>query len=494
MSSAHTATGFRVSAKRSERAGRTSTANLPKHQSAMVINTKVLDDLFINEHGDADAETARAVRDMCIERNTTFPGESYILSPLLISRVQMSRAASDLACLIKLIEKVPDRLFGGPSPAFFNELGCSAATRHYLESTWRAPAREIICRFDMYISSKGFQVLELNVGPWVGGLCLYRMLGAMEEVPRLERMLQRNRAVCRDTFSNAIETIAAACRKRCVRTLAFVEDESTWDHSLAIVEEALARLTALGLETVHVRPSELRVDRTSGRLYADGKQLDGICRLFPRAAVARAAKAYKPLLTAIQSGSVVDIMYSESWVVGNKGMLAILWRRRFSPALSEEERRVIANYLPPTWLLSNETVEKRRVFARKDHFVLKPVYGFGGEGIVCGWEQSESEWVRSVAKALRSRERYILQKRVNSRKFDLTFYSPSNELTKRRNCSAVVGMFMIGGRFSGAYIRAADTKGVINVANGAAVGVICETMRSGKKRKFPLALRSPPLR
>ncbi len=409
----------------------------------------------------------------CSERNAILPGESVILSPLIIPKTELDRVSRDCAILLELILHLAERVFHGSIENLLETFNYPASFVRLVKGIYRPLRQHMICRLDTYISEEGLKILEMNAGPWVGGLNLSRLFKCLTDIPAVKSRVNQDKLTCREPFGAAMQAIVNACRARNVKTLALIEIKNTWKHSETAVAEALDTLRHLGIDAMHVTPSQLQLDPRSGKLVFCKKTIDGVCRLFPLSMMASTSEDFRPIISALQRGVVRDVMLSESWLVSCKAALAVLWDKQFWNSFTENERHLLKQYIPQTWHLSQYT--KPLAIRQQNQVILKPIYGFSGRGVVCGWEHTGKQWKIVVEKALRSKEQYIVQRRVVSRHFPAVVYSADGHLEKSYKCPLVLGLFMAGGDLIGGYVRAHPRcNGVINVGKGAAVGAVVE--------------------
>ncbi len=360
----------------------------------------------------------------CSERNAILPGESVILSPLIIPKTELDRVSRDCAILLELILHLAERVFHGSIENLLETFNYPASFVRLVKGIYRPLRQHMICRLDTYISEEGLKILEMNAGPWVGGLNLSRLFKCLTDIPAVKSRVKQDKLTCREPFGAAMQAIVNACRARNVKTLALIEIKNTWKHSETAVAEALDTLRHLGIDAMHVTPSQLQLDPRSGKLVFCKKTIDGVCRLFPLSMMASTSEDFRPIISA-------------------------------------------------PWHLSQYT--KPLAIRQQNQVILKPIYGFSGRGVVCGWEHTGKQWKIVVEKALRSKEQYIVQRRVVSRHFPAVVYSADGHLEKSYKCPLVLGLFMAGGDLIGGYVRAHPRcNGVINVGKGAAVGAVVE--------------------
>jgi hypothetical protein len=437
----------------------------------MVAAKVLIEPVICDEVEGAEASRAEIYR-KCADQNIILPGETLILTPLIISRSALASISWECADLLALISHLAERVFSGSLDRLLN-IYYPVKMAKFLEGISRPLSEHVVYRLDTCISKDGLKILEVNVGPWIGGLSMSRLFECFASIPALKLRIEEDGLTCEEPFPAAMETIVQACRARNVNVIALIEDKSSWAHSESAVAEAIDMLRHLGLDAVHVAPSDLRLDSNSGHLTFEGKYIEGMCRLFPLSKLTSASADYRHVVVALQRRTIVDIMLAESWLTGCKAAFAILWDSEFQNCFTDRERRLIERYTPRTWHLSRRT--KDLAISNKDQIVLKPNFGFGGSGVVCGWELTRKAWKAHLESALRSDEKFILQQRVCGCAFPSVFYSPDDHCVKSPNCSAVLGLFMAQRRYIGGYVRAhPGLKGVINVKNGAAVGALLE--------------------
>jgi hypothetical protein len=437
----------------------------------MVVAEVLIDQLLIGR-SDRARRARKAFYEECALRNAILPGETIVLTPLLVKSSDLQSIASDCAELLHLVTSLAERIFQGSLERLLSAY-CGTSLLPFARSVRRALRSEMLCRVDAYLSEDGLKVLEINVGPWIGGLNTSRLFSWFKNHSKYDRRPNLGEITCPEPFPAAMRTIARACRAQGVRVLALVEDPSTRSHSKKAVEEALSALRDLGLDAVHSLPSELELNPTSRTLSFGNKRIDGLCRLFPLSMLTGSSRAYHPIVEALRHKTIIDIMLTESLFVGCKGAFAILWDDDAQRFFTGHERDLIKKYIPRTWPLSSDTV--RLALQKQRQLIIKPYFGFGGAGAKCGWEYSSKKWQVEIKKALQEDRKYVLQQRVVPNKFPSFFYSPNNRFIRSNSSTGVLGLFFAEGRYVGSYLRAVPTsQGVVNVTNGAAVGAVIE--------------------
>jgi hypothetical protein len=92
----------------------------------------------------------------------------------------------------------------------------------------------------------------------------------------------------------------------------------------------------------------------------------------------------------------------------DKRLLEFLSRPHWDEELGirAEERRILSAHVPETWLLREDNAEE--IARRKQEFVLKPVHGFAGRGLLPSSQVGHSR----LRRLLRKGEGYVAQRRV----------------------------------------------------------------------------------
>jgi hypothetical protein len=101
------------------------------------------------------------------------------------------------------------------------------------------------------------------------------------------------------------------------------------------------------------------------------------------------------LVSAEQEGKVAVVNPFGAIVPQNKRSLALLWEER--TRFTDDGRRAIERYLPPTFRLESQSIERLR--REREGWVLKSDYGCEGEETVVGRATTQDTWEASLAEA-----------------------------------------------------------------------------------------------
>ena len=203
---------------------------------------------------------------------------------------------------------------------------------------------------------------------------------------------------------------------RPVRRLALIEncDYTTGTDEFASLAHALNQR---GLETLVVDPRQLSVSR--GRLMARGLEIDFLyrdCELGEFLEMEASSHRLTGMRHAVQEGRLISGLI---WEFDLKSSWEIFTDPAFARYFTPFQRRLFRDHLPWTRLVRQATVADPRgarvdlvpyIRRHKSQLVLKPNTLYGGQGIVIGPTVTQAVWERTLSKALRDRDRYVVQR------------------------------------------------------------------------------------
>jgi hypothetical protein len=165
--------------------------------------------------------------------------------------------------------------------------------------------------------------------------------------------------------------------------------------------------------------------------------------------------------------------------MSNKLNIALMSENQDSDIFTLEERETIKKYIPWTRKVkygqttyNNQKIKLEDfILSNREQLVLKPGAGLGGVDVHLGYNTPENQWQQVVERAFRERD-WVVQERIDSYPF-LYQYGKGGYAEHNVNW----GAFLFGTRYGGSWLRIlpkADPEGVINVTQGAEVGVLFE--------------------
>jgi hypothetical protein len=180
----------------------------------------------------------------------------------------------------------------------------------------------------------------------------------------------------------------------------------------------------------------------------------------------------KPIVAALRDRKVCMVNPLSSTLAANKSIFAVLQRPEMQKMFTEEEQRVIREYLPWTRVFEEcrtdfhgEEIDLTEYVGRnKDRFVLKPIDMYGGKNVIVGYAVSDSEWAEWVDKACAPKGKFVVQELVEIPEEELPVFDEDGRLhfaKKKIN----VNFYCYGGIYTGGVVRSSDSP-VINVHKG----------------------------
>src|SRR6185295_15992323 len=151
----------------------------------------------------------------------------------------------------------------------------------------------------------------------------------------------------------------------------------------------------LGLDAISGRLDELH--RAHGRLWLRDRPIDIVYRQFMIEDIAddeESAARLEPMLAAAEAGEIRVFTPLDSELYGSKGALALLSEAQADERLDSDVRAAVARLVPWTRIvLSGPTVLPdgtrgdllEYAATHRAELVVKPSYGYGGNGLIAGW-------------------------------------------------------------------------------------------------------------
>ena len=333
----------------------------------------------------------------------------HVARHLADALLQVVRLHARLPAVRRIVYFTPDRaawlaLCAHPRSRPLGVVGRLDSTATYDHAGWRAD----------------FRMLEPNtVG--VGGV-YYAPAAcsvAMDVVGDLLTQAMPGRAITAtpDPRWLLIDELAAVARRlgRPLRGVALIENT---DFTTGTDEfQELARyLTGRGIPAVVADPRALRL--SGGELRANGQRVDLLYRdseLQEFVDMERAGARLTALRAAIRQGRLISGL---TWEFDQKSAWEIFTDARYARWFTPAQRRLFRDHLLWTRLVREERVTDATgrlvdlpgyIRRHRARLVLKPNSLFGGEGVVIGYTVTQRAWERELARALRGRERYVVQ-------------------------------------------------------------------------------------
>jgi uncharacterized circularly permuted ATP-grasp superfamily protein len=155
-----------------------------------------------------------------------------------------------------------------------------------------------------------------------------------------------------------------------------------------------------------------------------------------------------------------------------KAFFAVLTDDRWSHLFSDREKLVIRRHVPWTRVVREGRVRRNgatfdlipHLRNNRAQFVMKPNDEYGGSGVTLGWDVTDREWDRAIARALAEQEcGWVAQERIAVRRE--TFPACTPDGIEMRDMLVDFAPYVFRGKVAGVLTRLSAT-GLANVTSG----------------------------
>jgi glutamate/tyrosine decarboxylase-like PLP-dependent enzyme len=329
-------------------------------------------------------------------------------------------------------------------------------------------------RADFVPTRQGYRLVEWNADPCLGGLAGRIIFDCFGRVGATRGLSFRDPAVA------LVPTFARlAGQVRGVLVAIREADLPRWELNAQRYAEIVRDA---GLEA-RVIP----IERLNSELSEAGALPWGVVRCFHIEHVASVRAEVARLVKASRDGRIKLLYGFDTELWGDKQWLA---RVPAAANLNGDLARVV----PET--RAARDVE-RDLLSQQHKWVLKPHAGAAGEGILVGREQSASDWLAAVERATR-RPGWVAQRLASPRPVSTAYVEARSGRIVRRKEIETLGIFLVEGRYAGAYVRSIPFANGIVVDSSSNFNVVATQGRAARVKsdasranivELPAALR-----
>lgn len=239
-----------------------------------------------------------------------------------------------------------------------------------------------------------------------------------------------------------------------------------------------------GYEAVIASPKSFEIK--NGKSYANGQEVHLVYKRVITRELLEKYDSVQGFVECIKQGLVCVCNSFQSYIVGNKKVLALLTNPQFHDIYSVDELNVINQTVPWTKILANTTEKfkdytvhlKDFVLDNKDKLVLKPANSYGGKDVYLGNETEQSTWEKVMLENIEN-ENWVVQEFVDIPQEFFPIVGDKIELKLKK---VIINPFALLGKYSGTITRVSD-ESVINVSAG---GGLVPTLTASRKKDIPL--------
>jgi uncharacterized circularly permuted ATP-grasp superfamily protein len=418
---------------------------------------------------DACQSLASAMR----ERRLIFGDRIHcpFLRPFLLSAGDEARIRKAAETLAALGERVVRAAL--ESSSLFQALGVSDAEERLIRIDPGYQTASTASRVDAFLLPGSLRFAEYNAESPAGPAYTERLCELFDALPTMARFRETRAVRFHRTIAPLLEALLASYRewggRRSPPAVAIVDwrEVPTWSE-FEIIRDAFV---AAGVPTVVCDPRDLTFER--GRLLANGREIDLVYRrVLLNDIVARPTEC-AALVEAYAKRAACIANTFRCKLPHKKAFFAVLTDPRHSTLFSDDERALVAAYVPWTRVVADARADKDGAnrplldIARdeREQLVLKPNDEYGGKGVVLGWESSAREWDGALQTALAdSPGSWIVQERIAVRREVFPQFDGDGRVTMR-DMLVDLAPYLFRGRMHG-YLARLSATGLANVTSG----------------------------
>lgn len=386
------------------------------------------------------------------------PHEKILSSYESPSHNDLEDVGHKISRLVSLIVELPKRFFGNEVSRYAKEIGFSDFIYEAINNFGESLTSNTFVRGDLTHQGELWKLLELNVGNAVGGL-FYASL------PRLAGYNQKY-DVLRDWAKETTKGWKHGSNAAIVEDIKYIDYIKRLAPVMAneISKYSGGKTFIIGCDEVEFNGSHLVWKETK-------ENIDEILPVFSELHLAENPQYYTPMMNAIKFKKARCRMGPISRLIANKGNLALLYELLKLGKLNNLESELIKTFIPYTIWVSHET--RDTLVKNKNEWVMKPITGFCGYGVVVGKETTSQEWEQKINFILKKgiQKTYIAQQYIPPRSSRTLLIGERGEREERVS-QIIWGIFIFGKRYLGTFIRAnkEGDSAVINHLTNAAIG------------------------
>lgn len=391
--------------------------------------------------------------------------------------------------VVALIRRIPECVFGSDGQRMAEVYPGTPPPLFDLLLTPPNGLDTSVARCDLIAPpDRGLQVLEVNLGAYLGGFAHHFLSEACLEHPTLQSFLDGTAAelVFRDPIVSLFEHVVRDTLSHDIvegRTLhlAFTTDPEQAPLVKAagpVLGRILSRVTTAvdssleGKVTVLALPQG--VELRGQQVLADGERVHAIVEYSGVPTPAPVFRSFKARKVTVYNGPMARILTS-------KLALALLSETQDNPEVwGAEERRFLRDHVP--WTRRVRDVEtafrgqrlplEELLRLHREDLVLKLADSARGEGVRIGATMPQEAWNRLLDEALHGPRAWIVQERVESRPY---LYRKNSETACPHD--VIWGPYCFGDTYGGTYLRMlpkGQGDGIVNATRGAVEGMVFE--------------------
>lgn len=314
-------------------------------------------------------------------------------------------------------------------------------------------------RFDGFIDENGdIKFLELNVD-YPGG---YNRVDIIND--RVASLGYSDSYDCKtellDVFLKMCVKLYNQHKTKDDEIFAIIYGSNDIERKYLWLKEIAKKLRDMGIPTHTFHFNEL-VEKKEG-LYHEGKKITLVFHApFLRELWELDPDDSEKVVRALEKDSIF-MFNGPGAVIGSKKNLFALWHANlFQKYLSTDEKKVINESIPKTYIYSKECP----LIEDKNKCVIKPIVGYGGIGVIVGKKSTKKEWDDALQKCNNDPDNFIVQEYMKPTTSKIVEYDIKSKKYSEKEVLINISPWYIDGDcagFSGRYSQ----DHIINIKQG----------------------------
>ncbi|MFT5681334.1 MAG: hypothetical protein ACI8RZ_002240 [Myxococcota bacterium] len=316
----------------------------------------------------------------------------------------------------------------------------------------------VLARLDSFLHNGQPRFVELNAESPAG----MGYADALTDLFRHDRLLRNPRSVTSmrsaEAAARAIHSVWTANHSNPRPRIALVDfmDVPTRPEFLLMQQH----FENIGQSCILADPRELDFD--GRQLTHSGMPIDLVYRRLLVADVVKRPEACRALIEAYRAGKVMVVNSFRTSLLHGKGLFALLHDPALHARLPDSVIRVIKTSVPWTGMLTDTPSLgcppdiRQTLLNEQNDWVIKPIQGHGGAGVVLGWQCDRRTWEAAVEHS----HSHVAQRRVE---VGWQQFPDAREDYALRQVHPSLDPFLIHGKLAGFLCRLTDGLGNVSV-------------------------------
>jgi uncharacterized circularly permuted ATP-grasp superfamily protein len=412
-------------------------------------------------------EQADWLHDAFARRGVTFDGVAMrsFLRPHFVERRVWNVLRDSGRRIMELAARVARDAFDGDARRLCGYLGTPAAEARWV-SLDPGPPDVLLSRLDAFLLEDGPRFIEINSDAPAGFGYGDRMAEVFLDMPLFRAFADEHHVSYLRSGPRLVEAVLGTWHGTGTPVLAIVD----WSDVKTRADQEILQqaFMAAGVRCVMADPRSMRISR--GRLVtAEDVAIDVVYRRGVLSELVAREDEVREFLEAYRRQLAVFVNSFRCHLSEDKAFFGLLTDEAFASLMSADERALVLRHVPWT-----RKVEERRTIhagqevdlvphaiAAREHLVLKPAHGYGGDSVYVGDETDDATWGAALQRALG--KPWVLQERVPIPEEVFPFCEGGVLTFEPRKVNA--NPFYVAGAEVGAVTRASRSS-VINVSAG----------------------------